>query len=76
MSTIIRLPGIGGPGETHWRTLWEKADPLGISLMGPFLRDRQAFKIISFEAGHCYFLMIVFHGISIARRRSVLKSRD
>lgn len=27
MSTIISLPGIGGSGETHWQTLWEKADP-------------------------------------------------
>jgi uncharacterized protein len=27
VSTIITLPGIGGSGETHWQTLWEKADP-------------------------------------------------
>jgi uncharacterized protein len=26
VSTIITLPGIGGSGETHWQTLWEKAD--------------------------------------------------
>jgi predicted alpha/beta hydrolase family esterase len=27
MSHIIILPGIGGSGETHWQTRWERADP-------------------------------------------------
>lgn len=26
MARII-IPGIGGSGETHWQTLWERADP-------------------------------------------------
>ncbi|MCA1440297.1 serine hydrolase family protein [Ensifer sp. IC4062] len=27
MTSIIILPGIGGSGEAHWQTLWEKQDP-------------------------------------------------
>jgi uncharacterized protein len=27
MTDIIILPGIGGSGEKHWQTRWEKADP-------------------------------------------------
>ncbi|THK37240.1 serine hydrolase family protein [Ensifer sp. MPMI2T] len=27
MTSIIILPGIGGSGEAHWQTLWEKEDP-------------------------------------------------
>lgn len=27
MADIIILPGIGGSGETHWQTHWERADP-------------------------------------------------
>jgi hypothetical protein len=26
MSDIILLPGIGGSGESHWQTLWERRD--------------------------------------------------
>ncbi|RXT33627.1 RBBP9/YdeN family alpha/beta hydrolase [Bradyrhizobium betae] len=26
MHDIITLPGLGGSGETHWQTLWERAD--------------------------------------------------
>lgn len=26
MTDIIMLPGIGGSGESHWQTLWEKTD--------------------------------------------------
>src|SRR3954463_13846786 len=26
MQAIITLPGLGGSGETHWQTLWERAD--------------------------------------------------
>jgi len=25
--TFITLPGIGGSGEDHWQTLWERSDP-------------------------------------------------
>src|SRR6478752_3811334 len=25
--TMITLPGIGGSGEEHWQSLWEKAEP-------------------------------------------------
>jgi hypothetical protein len=31
------------------------------------LRNQQALKIVSFDCCHCYFLVIVFCGISIAR---------
>lgn len=27
MSDIIVLPGLGGSGEDHWQTLWERQDP-------------------------------------------------
>jgi len=27
MSDIITLPGLGGSGEGHWQTLWERNDP-------------------------------------------------
>ncbi|MBP1882361.1 RBBP9/YdeN family alpha/beta hydrolase [Sinorhizobium mexicanum] len=27
MTSIIILPGIGGSGEAHWQTLWEKEEP-------------------------------------------------
>ncbi|MGV1794673.1 RBBP9/YdeN family alpha/beta hydrolase [Rhizobium sp. A37_96] len=27
MSDIITLPGLGGSGEGHWQTLWERQDP-------------------------------------------------
>lgn len=27
MSDIIVLPGLGGSGEGHWQTLWERQDP-------------------------------------------------
>ncbi|MGY5800554.1 RBBP9/YdeN family alpha/beta hydrolase [Rhizobium sp. LEGMi12c] len=27
MSDIITLPGLGGSGEDHWQTLWERDDP-------------------------------------------------
>jgi predicted alpha/beta hydrolase family esterase len=27
MIDIVILPGIGGSGELHWQTLWERADP-------------------------------------------------
>jgi predicted alpha/beta hydrolase family esterase len=27
MTDIVILPGIGGSGELHWQTRWEKADP-------------------------------------------------
>jgi len=27
MADIVILPGIGGSGETHWQTHWEKANP-------------------------------------------------
>jgi len=27
MSDILILPGIGGSGEEHWQTYWEKAQP-------------------------------------------------
>ncbi len=27
MSTLVTLPGIGGSGEAHWQTIWEKTDP-------------------------------------------------
>lgn len=27
MTDIIILPGIGGSGESHWQTHWEKTDP-------------------------------------------------
>ncbi|MGY5812187.1 RBBP9/YdeN family alpha/beta hydrolase [Rhizobium sp. LEGMi198b] len=27
MSDIIILPGLGGSGEGHWQTLWERRDP-------------------------------------------------
>jgi uncharacterized protein len=27
MADIIILPGIGGSGETHWQTLWERKNP-------------------------------------------------
>jgi len=26
MHDIITLPGLGGSGDTHWQTLWERAD--------------------------------------------------
>ena len=26
MQTFITLPGIGGSGDAHWQTLWERAD--------------------------------------------------
>jgi uncharacterized protein len=28
MTTFIMLPGIGGSGEDHWQTLWERSHPL------------------------------------------------
>jgi predicted alpha/beta hydrolase family esterase len=28
MSDIITLPGLGGSGEGHWQTLWERDDPI------------------------------------------------
>ena len=27
MTDIVILPGIGGSGELHWQTLWEKTNP-------------------------------------------------
>jgi predicted alpha/beta hydrolase family esterase len=27
MKTFITLPGIGGSGEDHWQTLWERSNP-------------------------------------------------
>lgn len=27
MREMITLPGIGGSGETHWQSLWEKTEP-------------------------------------------------
>lgn len=27
MTSRIMLPGIGGSGESHWQTAWERADP-------------------------------------------------
>jgi uncharacterized protein len=27
MTTFIMLPGIGGSGEDHWQTLWERSNP-------------------------------------------------
>ena len=27
MQTLITLPGIGGSGDCHWQTAWERADP-------------------------------------------------
>lgn len=27
MSRIIVIPGIGGSGEAHWQTVWERSDP-------------------------------------------------
>ncbi|UWU17165.1 alpha/beta hydrolase (plasmid) [Rhizobium sullae] len=27
MAEIVILPGIGGSGETHWQTFWERANP-------------------------------------------------
>lgn len=27
MRKMITLPGIGGSGDTHWQTLWERAEP-------------------------------------------------
>jgi predicted alpha/beta hydrolase family esterase len=27
MTTFITLPGIGGSGEDHWQTLWERSHP-------------------------------------------------
>ncbi|APO78097.1 esterase family protein (plasmid) [Rhizobium etli 8C-3] len=30
MADIIILPGIGGSGETHWQTHWERANPEAI----------------------------------------------
>lgn len=27
MSAIVILPGIGGSGESHWQTFWQKSDP-------------------------------------------------
>ncbi|NLS20580.1 serine hydrolase family protein [Rhizobium sp. P40RR-XXII] len=27
MTDIIMLPGLGGSGESHWQTLWERQDP-------------------------------------------------
>ena len=27
MTTFIMLPGIGGSGEDHWQTLWERSHP-------------------------------------------------
>lgn len=27
MSDVIILPGLGGSGEGHWQTLWERQDP-------------------------------------------------
>ncbi|MFS8048501.1 RBBP9/YdeN family alpha/beta hydrolase [Rhizobium sp. BR 314] len=27
MNDIIMLPGLGGSGESHWQTLWERQDP-------------------------------------------------
>ena len=27
MAEIIIVPGIGGSGELHWQTRWEKANP-------------------------------------------------
>jgi hypothetical protein len=27
MGNILILPGIGGSGEEHWQTYWEKAQP-------------------------------------------------
>lgn len=27
MTDIIILPGIGGSGERHWQTIWERSDP-------------------------------------------------
>ncbi len=27
MSDIIMLPGLGGSGENHWQTLWERQNP-------------------------------------------------
>lgn len=43
MTTII-LPGIGGSGETHWQTLWERSDPTMVRLQpaswdAPVLED-------------------------------------
>lgn len=26
-ATYVTLPGIGGSGDPHWQTLWERADP-------------------------------------------------
>ena len=28
MTDIVILPGIGGSGELHWQTRWEKTNPL------------------------------------------------
>ncbi len=27
MTAIIILPGIGGSGDAHWQTIWQKSDP-------------------------------------------------
>lgn len=39
MSDIIMLPGLGGSGEDHWQTLWERQDP-GIRRFQPSSWDK------------------------------------
>jgi len=64
---------------------------LVMSLIGPFgrrdlkvrlissslvLRSQQALEVVSFGSCYCYFLMVAFSNISIARCHTALKSLD
>jgi predicted alpha/beta hydrolase family esterase len=41
MRELITLPGIGGSGEAHWQSLWERSDPR-IRRFAPSSWDRPA----------------------------------